>query len=103
MGKQYKVHFQTSGMHAPASWEAQDNWPGSTDSLDYALHAMLQFSNQFAKQWADESVVDLDVYVVDTHTGKNVASVHFEKPRWVCVQLMTGIKKAGILRACTVS
>ena len=81
MGKQYKVHFQTSGMHAPASWEAQDNWPGSTDSLDYALHAMLQFSTQFAKQWADESLVDLDVYVVDTNTGKNVASVHFEKPR----------------------
>ena len=47
----------------------------------YMPIAMLQFSNQFAKQWADESVVDLDVYVVDTHTGKNVASVHFEKPR----------------------
>ena len=75
----YKIFFQTSGMCCPASWEAPGNWKGSTELLDYALYAMLQFSTAFAKNWASQSVVDLNVYVVDDN-GNKVASVHFDNP-----------------------
>ena len=75
----YKILFQTSAMCCPASWEAQGNWKGSTELLDYALYAMLQFSTEFAKNWASQSVVDLNVYVVDDK-GNKVASVHFDNP-----------------------
>lgn len=67
----YIVQMQTSGMHAPARWEAQDNWRGSTDSLDYAMHAMLTFLDKFAAGWKAQSVVTLDVQVIDTVTDKN--------------------------------
>ena len=79
----YKILFKTSGMHSPAYWCAQDNWKGSTESLDYALYAMLQFSTQFTRNWGSQSVVELDVHVVDDQ-DKKVASVHFDKPSEEC-------------------
>ena len=68
-------------MHASAQWCAQDNWPGSTDHFSYAIHCMLFLANQFAKGW-DDAVVFVDIYVLDTMTQKQVATVHFDNPSY---------------------